>query len=355
MRWVAFFVPESLERPTGGNLYDRCVMEQWARRGLPFTPVRVGEGGVVAEDVERALSSPIWLEDAWFEPRIRALAARAGTRVRVPLVHVPRGFLEEGGGVPGAGALTAEERRYYERASGLVFVARATAAQALETWSPGTRRPPVHFAHPGRDHPAARPAQGGSEGSEGRLIIGCVGRIDSNKGQARFAERLLEFRERHPGVELRLRVVGPEGEPAEAGRLRAAARESGGWIEWSGPLAAEALPGFYSGLDLLALPSRYEAWPLVAVEALGQGVPVMAWANGGVREVVRPDCGVLFDREPGEAELERELLRLARLSEAERRGLRARARQAHLLLPTWERTAQGLWDFLQRIGETSCA
>jgi glycosyltransferase involved in cell wall biosynthesis len=54
-----------------------------------------------------------------------------------------------------------------------------------------------------------------------------------------------------------------------------------------------------SAADIFCQPNeRPEPFGLVFVEALNQGLPVLALAEGGVREIVTPECGVLTSR-PG--------------------------------------------------------
>jgi glycosyltransferase involved in cell wall biosynthesis len=62
------------------------------------------------------------------------------------------------------------------------------------------------------------------------------------------------------------------------------------------------LPGFvrdvgawYDRADLLAIPSHYEGFPLVGIEAMGCGLPVVAAdCEGGVREMLADgECGEL--------------------------------------------------------------
>lgn len=77
------------------------------------------------------------------------------------------------------------------------------------------------------------------------------------------------------------------------------------WFRFDGPMAS-----YLRALDLLVLPSRWEALPLGPIEAMTCGVPVLATAVGGVPEVVEHGVtGRLF--EPGDPDaLARELEQL---------------------------------------------
>jgi glycosyltransferase involved in cell wall biosynthesis len=56
-----------------------------------------------------------------------------------------------------------------------------------------------------------------------------------------------------------------------------------------------------AGADLFVLASDHEGLPVTVMEALTLGVPVVAPAVGGLREVVTPENGILV--EPGRPEL----------------------------------------------------
>jgi glycosyltransferase involved in cell wall biosynthesis len=54
------------------------------------------------------------------------------------------------------------------------------------------------------------------------------------------------------------------------------------------------LPAFYNAADLFVLPSKSgEGLPLVALEAMSTGLPVIATNVGGIAEVMLKDCGKL--------------------------------------------------------------
>lgn len=109
----------------------------------------------------------------------------------------------------------------------------------------------------------------------------CAGRLEEQKGQDVLLDALAEVRRR--GLEF-VAVLAGEG------RLRAALEERArhlgleanvrftGQVDDLGPLLAAA--------DAVALPSRWEGMPLVLLEALARGRPVVASAVGGVPEVV---------------------------------------------------------------------
>jgi L-malate glycosyltransferase len=64
-----------------------------------------------------------------------------------------------------------------------------------------------------------------------------------------------------------------------------------------GEIPHNEIPEFYSALDLFILPSRYETFGIVLIEAMACGIPVIATRCGGPEEIVSDESGILI---PGE-------------------------------------------------------
>jgi glycosyltransferase involved in cell wall biosynthesis len=119
-------------------------------------------------------------------------------------------------------------------------------------------------------------------------VVGGVGRLRAQKGFEVLGQAALLLD--RPGV--RFVVVG-DGE--ERHRLE---EPDCRLLELAGPREdAAALMGAFT---VLAVPSRYEAFGLVAVEAMHAGIPVVASRVGGLPEVVG-DAGVLVPPEDPQA------------------------------------------------------
>jgi D-inositol-3-phosphate glycosyltransferase len=88
---------------------------------------------------------------------------------------------------------------------------------------------------------------------------------------------------------LRLVVVGGEGDAdPQTGRMRAVAQSLGvgDRVAFAGRVEHPELPAYYSAADALALPSAYESFGMVGLEALSCGTPVAATRVGAMDELI---------------------------------------------------------------------
>ena len=76
---------------------------------------------------------------------------------------------------------------------------------------------------------------------------------------------------------------------AGSGHLRRLAHELGvgAWVDFRGPQPQDVLPDYYAAADLCLMPSRYESFGMVALEAMASGVPVIASRAGGLAVTVQ--------------------------------------------------------------------
>lgn len=120
----------------------------------------------------------------------------------------------------------------------------------------------------------------------GERVLLAVGRIEPLKGLDILIRSLAEMSDREHVV---LYVIGgDERATPEVDRLKAVAAQVGvaDAVRFLGPRPHEVLVDFYAAADVVAVPSFYESFGLVAVEAMASGVPVVASRVGGLASTV---------------------------------------------------------------------
>ena len=116
------------------------------------------------------------------------------------------------------------------------------------------------------------------------LRIGFLGRLDPVKG----LDLLIDAVNRLPReVPLELVAHGLPQDAVYARRLEAAVAQDSR-IRLAAPVSREDLVRVLQGFDALAIPSRWlETGPLVALEALAAGIPVIGARRGGLAELIQ--------------------------------------------------------------------
>ncbi len=121
--------------------------------------------------------------------------------------------------------------------------------------------------------------------AEGRIVLS-VGRIEPLKGLDILITAMAGIEDRS---DVRLVIVGGDLErDRELARLRMMVGSLGlsEMVTFTGAVEHERLPEYYSAADVFVLPSYYESFGLVALEAMACGTPVIASRVGGPRTFV---------------------------------------------------------------------
>jgi starch synthase len=122
----------------------------------------------------------------------------------------------------------------------------------------------------------------------GERLVLYAGRLATNKGLPDLVTAAASF----PEAELLL--VGQDMGPGEA--LDAQAAAAGITLHRLGHLDDDLYRSAFGAAELLALPSDYEAFGIVLLEAAAAGLPVVATRVGGVPEAVAEgETGLLVD------------------------------------------------------------
>jgi glycosyltransferase involved in cell wall biosynthesis len=126
--------------------------------------------------------------------------------------------------------------------------------------------------------------------------VGFLGNISREKGIMEILSIAERLEDQGAGVEVY--IAGPfENVAVEKAVREAAARLR--TLEYVGPRYGSEKESFWDLIDLLLFPSTYsnETAPLVVHEAMGHGVPVIAWERGCLSDMVASDSGVLVQRD----------------------------------------------------------
>jgi glycogen synthase len=118
---------------------------------------------------------------------------------------------------------------------------------------------------------------------DGLPLIVFAGRLEYEKGVQTILEALPMMDRLAPGVSLLVAGTGTYHPTLEA---RAAALGLDGRVRFLGFVDEGRLRGLYSAADMVVVPSLYEPFGLVALEAMASGTPVLASDTGGLREIV---------------------------------------------------------------------
>jgi len=290
-------------RRTGGNLYNRHMLAALRRDGVRVTTVVLRDRRDAAARLSE-LRAPLVLVDTI----AASLAASHLSRIRargsevVAVAHMRNGAM----------ALA-------RRADRVIAVSRALADELV---AGGIDRRRIVVIPPGRGAVAAR----SRANSDGRIL--CVG----NWTQAKGIHTLVAAAARLPDVSLDL--VGDTPDAAYAARVRRAiaARGLASRVRVYGSLGASALARRYAAASIFALPSTREGYPLVFVEALAHGLPLVGCDIPAVREVTD---GAAILVAPGRVAPLAAALKTLVTNDRLRRALARRSLIRARQLPTW--------------------
>lgn len=124
-----------------------------------------------------------------------------------------------------------------------------------------------------------------------RRVIGFVGRLSPEKGIGYLLRAVGHLVQ--DGQDVCALIVGDGGQ-AEALRAEARALQIADRVIFTGNRSDT--PALYAAMDVFVLPSLQEAFPMVILEAMACGVPVVATRVGDVAELVEPGrTGLLVD------------------------------------------------------------
>lgn len=220
----------------------------------------------------------------------------------------------------------------------------------------------VKVIHPGVNDSLFFPSRDGFVPPQMRLrsgekILLYVGRIDPIKGLMTVIETLELLQKSGDSLYEKLKFVIIGGgkknqellENKEYIRLRESIEKKKlkGKITFLGSIEQNQLYKYYSAADVLVVPSFYESFGLVALEALACGLPVIGSQIGGLRSLIREGKNGLFFRAGDPSNLARKLRFL--FSQESRFWESEKIRKDVLRKFSWKRTAEETYSFLKKM------
>ncbi|WP_322920076.1 glycosyltransferase family 4 protein [Nocardioides renjunii] len=167
------------------------------------------------------------------------------------------------------------------------------------------------------------------------VVVGCLGAVEHRKGVDLWLQVARSLLDSAPPGSLRFVWVGGGDPPAGAAGLAG--------VEFAGASADPAAD--MARFDIMTLPSRDDPFPLVVMEAMLLGKPVVAFDVGGVSHQLG-DAGVLVPPEDVESFAREVAALVADAGRREELGARGRERAATLF--SWESFEAGLGQVLAK-------
>ena len=245
--------------------------------------------------------------------------------------------------------LLALERRVLQRTPQVVAISRLGAGEIAERYGVPESRLSVVYngVDLGRFHPERRARDRAGARDEAALPAGAWTALFAGSGfERKGLATALEALARVDDDASRLLVLGkgdtrPYARLAE--RLGVAAR-----VAWLG--TRPDIERWYAAADVLVLPTRYEPFGNVHLEALAAGLPVVTTTRAGGAEIVTAECGAVVEPRDPDAVARA----LARLRAAPPARVTAAARAAAEPF-TYERQVAGFEKIYRRLPTAQAA
>lgn len=330
---VAFIVPDIAGIPTGGNLYNRSILEAWPEGDNP--------PHVIAWPVDTAPDAPTG--GIGPEPRIvidslclkhpEAVRALREVYPDAPIVLLAH-YLNCIDPRSGDRRSAEEERDLLSILDGAMTPSRFVRDALTEESVPAEG---IHVVSPGLDDAFRRPAPD-RVGRDRPTELLTVANLLPGKG----LDVLLDALDRAQDLDWIWRLVGGTDLDARYGdAFRERLRDStfGDRVVWEGTVDRGSMPCIYDRADVFVLPSRFETCSMATREAMARGLPVVASRVGGLPENLGGEAaGCLVP--PDDALALSATLRLLIADAGRREAMGAAAKRQSDRFPSWREAAQ---------------
>ena len=328
---IGFAIPGDLAAPTGGYVYARRVMAEWARAGIAHRHVplpaafpapdaaALRETAAILADAPR----PLLIDGLAYGAFPEDLARQAEATV---LLHHP--LCDETG-------LDAEqteralrtERAALVHARHVVVTSPLTARDLVARF--GVEAGRITVAEPGLDRADPAPLAGDPP------HILAVGSVTPRKGYGYLVEALA----RCADLPWTCTIHGEtDRDAAEAARIAGLIEAAGlsSRIALRPPVPGDALHAVYRGADVFVAPSLHEGYGMAVTEAMAHGLPVVASRAGALPETA-PVARLV---PPGDVDALRDALHEVLMDAGLRRSMGAESHAFARSRPGWDTTAR---------------
>lgn len=353
---IALLIYGTLDTMSGGYLYDRVMVDYLRKQGETVDVISVpSEESAFTQDwrkrfCETIRGYDIMIQDELCHPTLAPLNSiicqNNPDMLVIALVHHLK--MDEAHSVWRRLLVRREETRYLASVDGYIFNSETTKR------SVGNGRKPSVVAYPAGDRfPMIKPIKlikPRPTRPDAPLRLLYVGNVIKRKGLHTIIAALSQLK-----VPVLLRVIGDATvDPRYAETVRHSAEHLSFYdtVQWFGKVDDDALAEQLAWADVLVMPSQYEGFGIVYLEAMGCGVLPIGSTAGAAHEIITDGVsGYLVDPE-NPTQLAQKLSLVAR-----NRGLLAEmqaAAQARFAeFPTWDESMGKIYAFLQSLCESA--
>ncbi|MEM1376579.1 MAG: glycosyltransferase family 4 protein [Pseudomonadota bacterium] len=342
---IAFALPGSLQRITGGTIFDRRVVEHLQLLGYEVDVIELPGSfpNPTISDMEHSLeqlasvpTDTVLIIDGL---AFGALETSGLEQVQAPLVALIHHPLAEE-----AGLSTEKKTRLFntelqnlKRSKLVIAPSQHTAGLLSKNYAVNTNR--ITVAHPGADLPTIT-----LEPADPPLILS-VGIYMPRKGHDILIQALAQLQD----VQWQAVIAGTPIDPEFEGKMRSlvSANNLSERVVLKGQSEKSELEKLYAQATVFALATRYEGYGIVFNEALSHGLPIVSCATGAVFDTVPKEAGILVPPENPDAFAD--ALRALLTNDDKRQELRNAAIIAGETLPRWSDTAQTIASAITKL------
>ena len=330
----------SLPFQSGGNLYDDHLIDFLQQRKNTITVLTPHTNSSILSKKLLDPAVDLVLEDELCYAMLPEVneTLRENRIKTYAIVHTLQGLLEPESSRQAD--VLEQEKRYLESVDGCLWVSHAVR-QATRALVGNIKAGAV--VYPGR---SAIPSSANHDNDSSVFRLLFVGHLLPHKG----LDTLLSALSNLDRGAWRLTVVGAvHASPAYTRQIqifveRHRLLEN---VTITGPLPQNQLTEVYCSHDLLVVPSWFEGYGLVYVEAMGCRLPVIATANGGPTEYLThgKDGFLVQPKNPGELQ---QLITGILAQPHLLKSMAVEALQTFQRLPTWQETFDVAWQYLSQ-------